>query len=189
MQSNLQPPQPPKKQQEYFQSFKEEIQKKVVQLEFQQEKQKIQELLEFIYEFPPFQDPAPISNSQPPKKRVKPPVKLENRCRAKLSNGGQCSRQRLKDGQLCGSHNKVQPYGILCSNSQQPNSLQNPQTNTESISHEVFAVEIQGLVYYIDQRGNVFHTEDVLNDVLNPAIIAQYIKTPSGYSIPALGLY
>ena len=190
MQSNLHPPQPPKMQQEYFQQFKEEIQKKVVQLEFQQEKQKIQELLEFIYEFPPFQDPAPNqSNPQPPKKRVKPPVKLENRCRAKLSNGGQCSRQRLKDGQLCGSHNKVQPYGILCSSSQQPNSQQNPQTNAESISHEVFAVEIQGLVYYIDQRGNVFHTEDVLNDVLNPAIIAQYTKTPSGYSIPALGLY
>jgi hypothetical protein len=104
---------------------------------------------------------------------------------AKLSNGGQCSRQRLKEGQLCGSHNKVQPYGLvsLC-----PIILAKHAKEQDMVSHEVFAVEIQGLVYYIDQNGNVFRTEDVLNDVPNPTVIAQYTKTPTGYSIPSLGL-
>lgn len=171
----------------YFSQLKEDIQKKVVQLSFQQEKQKIQELLEYIYEYPPYPNDSnhQPSNLQPPKKRVKPPVTQENRCMAKLSNGGQCSRQRLKEGQLCGSHNKVQPYGLvsLC-----PIILAKHAKEQDMVSHEVFAVEIQGLVYYIDQNGNVFRTEDVLNDVPNPTVIAQYTKTPTGYSIPSLGL-
>ena len=175
-------------QQPYFTQFKEDIQKKVVQLSFQQEKQKIQELLEYIYEYPPCPAEHPQNSShhsQPPKKRVKPPVTQENRCMAKLSNGGQCSRQRLKEGQLCGSHNKVQPYGLvsLC-----PTTLAKHAKEQDLISHEVFAVEIQGLVYYIDHGGNVFRTEDIMNDLPNPAIIAQYTKTPTGYSIPSLGL-
>lgn len=178
-------------QNSYFSQLKEDIQKKVVELEFKQEKEKIQELLEFIYEYPSYSNSSissehiPTSNPQPAKKRVKPPVTPENRCRAKLSNGGQCSRQRLKEGQLCGSHNKVQPYGIvtICP------ILNKSSKDQDAVSHEVFAVEIQGLVYYVDHHGNVFRTEDVLNDALNPTIIAQYIKTPSGYSIPGLGLY
>jgi hypothetical protein len=104
---------------------------------------------------------------------------------AKLSNGGQCSRQRLKEGRLCGSHNKVQPYGLV---SISLNTLAKIQAQEQMLSHEVFAVEIQGLVYYIDHGGNVFRTEDVLNDVPNPSIIAKYIKTETGYSIPSLGL-
>jgi hypothetical protein len=176
--------------QNYFTQFKENIQKKVVELGFQQEKQqekqKIQELLEYIYEYPsyPIQQNNTV-NPQPPKKRVKPPVTQENRCMAKLSNGGQCSRQRLKDGQLCGSHNKVQPYGLvtICQN-----TLAKQAKEQNLISHEVFAVEIQGLVYYVDHKGNVFRTEDVLNETPNPGIIAKYVKTSTGYSIPSLGL-
>jgi hypothetical protein len=161
--------------QRYFSQFKEDIQKKVVQLSFQQEKQKIQELLEYIYEYPsyPVETNLPITNPQPPKKRVKPPVTQENRCMAKLSNGGQCSRQRLKEGQLCGSHNKVQPYGLvsLC-----PIILAKHAKEQDMVPHEVFAVEIQGLVYYIDHEGNVFRTEDILNEISNPVIIAKCIK-------------
>ena len=183
--------QSPQNQNSYFSQLKEDIQKKVVELEFKQEKEKIQELLEFIYEYPCYSNSTisseqiPTSNPQPPKKRVKPPVTPENRCRAKLSNGGECSRKRLKEGQLCGYHNKVQPYGIvtICP------MINKSSKDQDAVSHEVFAVEIQGLVYYVDHHGNVFRTEDVLNDALNPTVIAQYTKTPSGYSIPALGLY
>ena len=183
----------PQNPQFYFSQFKEDIQKKAVQLSFQQEKQKIQELLEYIYEYPSFpmetitaqQNSTSKHPQSNPKKRVKPPVTQENRCMAKLSNGGQCSRQRLKDGQLCGSHNKVQPYGLvsIC-----PVSMAKHAKEQHMTSHEVFAVEIQGLVYYVDHEGNVFRTEDVLNDIPNPAIIAKYTKTPTGYSIPSLGL-
>jgi hypothetical protein len=171
--------------QDYFTEFKSNIQKKVLALDFQhpQDKQKAQELLEYIYEYPPQEQQELETQNQTPKpkpKKNKTPLELKNRCVAKLSNGGQCSRQSLKDGTLCGSHVSIQPYGMI--------STSEIKDGKEIVSHEVFAVEIQGLVYYIDHLGNVFRTEDILLNAVNPAIIAKYIKTVSGYTIPSLGL-
>jgi hypothetical protein len=53
---------------------------------------------------------------------------------------------------------------------------------------EVFAEDIGGIVYYIDNANNVYKTEDVLEEKTNPAIIATYVKTESGYSIPEFGI-
>ena len=176
--------------QDYFTEFKANIQKKVLELDFQQDKQKAQELLEYMYEYPSYplqqqketQNQSPQTPTKPNTKPKKPktPLELKNRCVAKLSNGGQCSRQSLKDGTLCGSHLNVQPYGMI--------STSEIKDGKEIVSHEVFAVEIQGLVYYIDHLGNVFRTEDILLNAVNPAIIAKYVKTDSGYTIPSLGL-
>ena len=38
---------------------------------------------------------------------------------------------------------------------------------------EVVAEEIQGIVYYIDRAGNVYHTEDILENRENPRKIAR----------------
>jgi hypothetical protein len=151
----------------------------MMDLSFQQEKEKLQELMEFIYEYS-IPNETKVTKEKKTKKQTKPPITLENRCIAKLSNGGQCSRQRLKDGHLCGSHVKLQPFGTISTNE--------IKEGKEIVSHEVFAVEIQGLVYFIDHIGNVFRTEDILNNTLNPKIIAQYVKTDNGYTIPSLGL-
>ena len=182
--------------QDYFTEFKTNLQKKILALDFQhpQDKQKAQELLEYIHEYPscPPTPPQQTQNQSPqqtpntnPKtttkpKKTKTTLELKNRCVAKLSNGGQCSRQSLKDGTLCGSHVSIQPYGMI--------STSEIKDGKEIVSHEVFAVEIQGLVYYIDHLGNVFRTEDILLNAVNPAIIAKYVKTDSGYTIPSLGL-
>jgi len=140
--------------------------------------------LEYIHEYPSCPQQTENVNENPtpkPKsKKTKTPLELKNRCVAKLSNGGQCSRQSLKDGTLCGSHVSIQPYGMI--------STSEIKDGKEIVSHEVFAVEIQGLVYYIDHLGNVFRTEDILLNAVNPAIIAKYVKNDSGYTIPSLGL-
>lgn len=39
-------------------------------------------------------------------------------------------------------------------------------------TRNVFAREINGIVYYIDTDNNVFKHEDVLNHIHNPAIVA-----------------
>ena len=53
----------------------------------------------------------------------------------------------------------------------------------------VFAKEIRGIVYYIDDYKNVYNTEDVMREIENPKIIAQYEKrNDDTYIIPSLGL-
>ena len=47
------------------------------------------------------------------------------------------------------------------------------KTNDRSKKKEVTAEEIDGIIYYIDLDGNVYHTEDVLEDKKNPRIIAR----------------
>ncbi len=45
-----------------------------------------------------------------------------------------------------------------------------------------------GLVYYIDHIKNVYNTEDIMNEVENPEIIATYEKLGDTITIPQFGL-
>ena len=45
--------------------------------------------------------------------------------------------------------------------------------------------EIQGISYYIDGEGNVYNHEDIVNNDVNPNIIAKYKYENMKYSIPA----
>jgi hypothetical protein len=53
---------------------------------------------------------------------------------------------------------------------------------------EVFAEEVKGIVYYLDKHGNVYQTEDIMNEVENPRVIARWMKQGDVYTIPELGL-
>jgi len=53
---------------------------------------------------------------------------------------------------------------------------------------EVYAVEIKGIVYYVDSFTNVYKTEDVLENKENPEIIAHYVKSGEAFTIPEFGL-
>ena len=53
---------------------------------------------------------------------------------------------------------------------------------------EVFAQEIKGIVYYIDNFHNVYNTEDVMKQKQNPDVIGKWEKTNNSYTIPELGL-
>ena len=51
------------------------------------------------------------------------------------------------------------------------------------MKYEVYAKEINGIVYYIDDIGNAYNTEDVLTDIENPRIVAKYTKNNDVYTI------
>jgi hypothetical protein len=65
------------------------------------------------------------------------------------------------------------------------NQVENKVT-TQKI--EVWAQDIQGIVYYIDKTNNVYQAEDVVINKVNPKIIAKYVKNGEHYSIPEFNI-
>jgi hypothetical protein len=110
------------------------------------------------------------------RKRIKSMVPVYERCCAKRANGEQCTRRKRDDNQYCGTHSKGTPHGMI--------NDQEPLLTTKKI--EVNAIDIKGIVYYLDNIGNVYDTEDVISNVKNPRIIAKYEKNGDNYSIPEL---
>ena len=110
------------------------------------------------------------------RKRVKNIVYFADRCCAKRANGEQCTRRKRSDEEYCGTHVKGTPHGIF------DTSEEKLTTNTRKV--EVWAEDIQGIWYYIDNNGNAYHAEDVMSGVENPKISAKYIKDVNNvYSI------
>jgi hypothetical protein len=161
----------------YVTGFKDSIRCKITELEFQ-EKQKINELLEYAYDYNRL---VLTKEDFVKRKRVKNAIPLLNRCNARRANGEQCTRQRKEGCEFCGTHNKGVPHGFMSEDGSEPAA----QT-TQKL--EVVAEEIKGIVYYIDKYNNVYKTEDILAERENPQIIAKCVKTDRGYTIPELGL-
>lgn len=157
----------------YTIEFKDAIREKIASIDFA-EKQKINEILEFIYDY----DRLCLTKDDFVKrKRMKNCIPSANRCTAKRANGEQCTRQRKANCEFCGTHSKGVPHG----------SVDEHTPSTEQ-KMEVFAEEISGIVYYIDKHNNVYNTEDILQNKKDPQIIAKCVKTNNGYSIPDLGI-
>ena len=114
------------------------------------------------------------------RKRVKNVVHLSDRCCAKRANGEQCTRRR-KDNttEFCGTHLKGTPHGIC--NFEHDNKPQGHKI-------EVWAQDIQGIIYYIDASNNVYQAEDIMYGKNNPKVIAKYIKVADIYSIPEFNI-
>lgn len=113
------------------------------------------------------------------RKRVKNAVNLFDRCCAKRANGEQCTRRKRGDDAYCGTHSKGTPHGII-------ENKEGETTANQSV--EVWAQDIQGILYYIDKAFNVYQAEDIVTNKLNPKVIAKYVKNGESYSIPAFGL-
>ena len=119
------------------------------------------------------------------RKRVKNTINLECRCNALRANKMQCSRRKLGENDFCGTHLKGQPHGIISEKKQTP----------KSSSHiQLWAEEIKGIWYYIDDKGNVYNTNEILVNNPTPSIIAKYetsIEETSGekiYTIPEFNI-
>jgi len=112
------------------------------------------------------------------RKRIKNNIPHYERCVAKKSNDEQCTRKKKEGKEYCGTHLKGLPHGIMDS-----------QGATESNKKvEVWAQDIQGILYYIDDKNNVYQAEDILSNKLNPKIIAKYKKEKEVYSIPQFNI-
>ena len=161
---------------DYIIKFKDNIRNKVNELGFE-EQSKMNELLEYIYEYKRLEI---FRDDMVKTKRVKDCIPVSNRCNAKRCNGEQCSRRRQKDSVFCGTHSKGTPHGIVVNPTSEENAVQRI---------ELVAKEIGGIVYYIDIFGNVYNTEDVLEEKPNPRIITKYRLENGNYSIPDFGIY
>jgi hypothetical protein len=164
-----------KKIEAYVTSFKDAIRNKIACLDFE-EKEKTNELIEYVYEYERF---VLIKDDLNKRKRVKNSIPCSNRCSAKRANGEQCTRRRKENCEFCGTHSKGTPNGLISVNDPETVLLQKVQ---------VVAEEISGIVYYIDSFKNVYRTEDILEGKQNPEIIAKYIHENGRYTIPSLGL-
>ena len=163
-----------KKIEEYITTFKDSIKQKSSQLGINNDE--ANQLLQYIYDY----DRLSFNKEDFMKrKRVKNFVPIFDRCCAKRASGEQCTRKKKDDGEYCGTHMKGTPHGI-CSN----------EDNDKPLGQkvEVWAQDIQGIVYYIDKTGNVYQAEDIVNNKINPNIIAKYVKTGEIYTSPEFGL-
>jgi hypothetical protein len=164
---------------QYLSKFKDDIRNKIVELGLG-ETDHVNELLEFVYEYNRLSFEKDYFMKR---RRVKNTVPIENRCNAKRANGEQCTRKRREDCEFCGTHYKGTPHGIASHDEPSEYAMSN-----ESVTLEVFAEEIGGIVYYIDKFKNVYKTDDVLQSKMNPDVIAKWAKTGDRYTIPEFGL-
>ena len=164
-----------KKIETYVVSLKDDIKNKAAELEFS-DKSKIGELIEFVYEYPRF---VLVKEDLSKRKRIKNSIPSLNRCAAKRANGEQCTRRRKEGCEFCGTHSKGTPNGLMQNGESVASDLQKMQ---------VFAEEINGIVYYIDNMNNVYNTENILEGKQDPQIIAKYVKDGARYSIPEFGI-
>ncbi len=164
-----------KKLEVWITSFKDDIREKATQIGISKNDQTNQ-LIQYIYDY----DRLTFGKEDFQKrKRVKNVVPFFDRCCAKRASNEQCTRRKKDKSEYCGTHMKGTPHGII-------DNQNESKPNTQKI--EVWAQDIQGIVYYIDKSYNVYQAEDIIVNKLNPKIIAKYIKTGDTYSIPEFNI-
>jgi len=164
-----------KKLEGYITSFKDNIKEKTVHLGMNTNEQ-VNQLLQYIYDY----DRLTFDKEDFQKrKRVKNFVPIFDRCCAKRASNEQCTRRRKEGSEYCGTHMKGTPHGIV-------DTQEETKVNTQKI--EVWAQDIQGIVYYIDKLNNVYQAEDIVSNKTNPKIIAKYLKKGEVYSIPEFNI-
>lgn len=129
------------------------------------------QIMNFIYE----SDKLKLSKDDFAKrKRVKNAVPVFDRCHAKRANGEQCTRRKKEGCLCCGTHTKGTPHGMF-------DGLDEPITN---VKVETWVQDIKGIMYHIDNQGNVYDPEDIVANKMNPNVIAKCMKHGNGiYSI------
>jgi hypothetical protein len=164
-----------KKAETYITTFKDSIREKATQLGMTKNDQ-VNQLLQYIYDH----DRLSFNKEDFQKrKRVKNFVPVFDRCCAKRASDEQCTR-RKKDGcEFCGTHLKGTPHGVVDESNE-------PKNNTQKV--DVWAQDIQGIVYYIDKNMNVYQAEDIISNKVNPKIIAKYVRDGETYSIPEFSI-
>jgi hypothetical protein len=102
------------------------------------------------------------------KKRVKNNIPLCERCEAKKASGERCSRRKKGTTVYCGTHVKGIPHG----------KINDKQSSVKKI--EIFNKEINGIIYFIDNFGNVYNHEDIQHNKTNPSILTKYTRDSNG---------
>ena len=144
----------------YLLKFKDDIRDKIISIGFE-DKSKMGELVEFVYEYERLNLSRDDFSKQ---KRYKNDIPSNLRCIAKRANNEQCTRRRKTDSEFCGTHCKGTPNGSI-------QTTEQAKVTKKKI--DVFAKDINGIMYFVDEENNVYKTEDVLSNKENPQVIAK----------------
>jgi hypothetical protein len=165
-----------KKIEVYISDFKDKIKEKANEMGMESESN-LAKLVQYIYDYERL---SLYKDDFMKRKRVKNVVHLSDRCCAKRANGEQCTRRKKDDqSEYCGTHLKGTPHGIC-------------EIGGEAVPQgqkvEVWAQDIQGIVYYVDKSNNVYQAEDIMQGKTNPKIIAKYTRVGDNFNIPEFNL-
>jgi hypothetical protein len=117
-------------------------------------------------------EPIPLERADFVKRRrTKNSVPPEERCNAKSAKNDQCTRRRKNGHTCCGTHSKGVPHGLMSTD------------DSKSHQKEVWAEDINGIIYYLDADHNVYKTEDIMKNMVNPTILAKWSKVGDLYTI------
>ena len=164
-----------KKAETYITSFKDNIREKATQMGITKNEH-VNQLIQYIYDY----DRLSFNKEDFQKrKRVKNFVPIFDRCCAKRASNEQCTRRKKEGIEYCGTHMKGTPHGII-------DNQEDAKVTTQKV--EVWAQDIQGIIYYIDKGNNVYQAEDIVGNKTNPKIIAKYLKVGETYSIPEFNI-
>lgn len=164
-----------KKFEDYISEFKDEMRAKTIELGLTNNEQ-VNQLLQYMYDY----DRLTLNKEDFAKrKRVKNVVSFFDRCCAYRANNEQCTRKKREGNDHCGTHIKGTPHGVIDFKNEN-------QITTKKV--EVWAQDIQGIIYYIDKFGNVYQAEDVVINKTDPMIIAKYVRNGDVFSIPEFGI-
>ena len=101
------------------------------------------------------------------RKRVKNSVPFNERCCALRANNEQCTRRKKNDDRFCGTHIKGIPHGEISADSQIKDTVKKV---------EVWAQDIQGIIYFIDSVGNVYDPQQVHENEEKPLYYCKIYK-------------
>ena len=128
----------------------------------------MEETIEFVQQC----DPIHLERADFVKRRrTKNSVPAEERCNARSAKNDQCTRRRKNGHTCCGTHSKGVPHGLVSTD------------ETKSRQKEVWAEDINGIIYYLDEDHNVYKTEDIMKNIVNPTILAKWSKQGELYTI------
>ena len=148
----------------YVCDFKDSLKTELINNKIITDNEQLNSFLNFIYEYPQME----ITKTDFLKrKRIKNTIPEDNRCNAKKAGGCQCTRRRKENSLYCGTHMKGAPHGEI---------TEEDSSKDNKIIIEIKAVQINGIIYYIDNIKNIYKVEDVINNKENPSIIGHYEK-------------
>jgi len=128
------------------------------------------DLLKYINDFKP---ESFVAEDFKRRQRVKNIVPMHERCIALRADHQQCTRRKRNGEDFCGTHIKGIPHG----------KKDNKNTVATKKKINVWTQDIQGIIYYVDDNNNVYDPADVMNNKVDPGIIAKYISNNGNYSI------
>ena len=110
--------------------------------------------------------------------RTRNEVHKSERCIARKSAGEQCSHRKQEGKMFCGTHSKGTPHGIISDEI---------DTNKVTTKVAINVIDIAGILYHVDNMGNVYDPIDIVSNAKHPKVISKYEKNEDGtYNIPSL---